>query len=369
MLDIISFVVFITVLAFLVFKERKKVKREGILLMRRTKRGKKWMNERAKRHPKLWTAIAIAGVISAVPAMVFGVYFLGANFFSMLSGVATEGVRLVLPWPTAQTQLHPGVLLLPWWFWVIGVMSVIVPHELMHGIICRRENVRIKSLGWLLFLFIPGAFVEPDEKQLGKEKRLTKLKVYAAGSFANFVIAGLFLIVSSLFASTMFQVGLIPSGAVPGSPVANASVGGVLLAINDEMIDSPEKLSEVLDNIPPGTEIVLRTTVDNYTITTARHPEFNKSFIGISGPYYPYAVPVAGGGVTVFFRDLFMWIFILNLGIGIINMLPIKPLDGGHVFENLINKWTGKHTKVIVRVVSVAALLLLILNLVGPLMV
>ena len=43
---------------------------------------------------------------------------------------------------------------------------MIIIHEFSHGILARVENVKINSIGLLLFAIIPGAFVEPDEEKL-----------------------------------------------------------------------------------------------------------------------------------------------------------------------------------------------------------
>jgi len=61
---------------------------------------------------------------------------------------------------------------------------------------------------------------------------------------------------------------------------------------------------------------------------------------------------------------VFIWIYIFNLGIGLINLLPIKPLDGGLVFEELLSR--NKKSQVIVRIVSSTMLFLLLFNIFGP---
>ena len=64
---------------------------------------------------------------------------------------------------------------------------------------------------------------------------------------------------------------------------------------------------------------------------------------------------------------LLLWIYIFSIGIGLINFLPMKPLDGGLVFEKLVGKYTKKkHTKWIVKIISTAMLLLLLFNIIGP---
>lgn len=35
--------------------------------------------------------------------------------------------------------------------------------------------------------------------------------------------------------------------------------------------------------------------------------------------------------------DLLFWIYFLNFAVGTFNLLPMKPLDGGHLFENLLS--------------------------------
>jgi len=376
MFDVISFIVFIIIVAILIIKDRKNVKLEGILLIRRTKRGRNFIDKVAKSHPRFWSKFSFLGVVIAIPASIFVCYFLLNNALNILSGQVKEGVRLVLPWAVGQAQFEPGLLLLPWWIWVIGIASVIIPHEFMHGIVCRIRDVRIKSIGWLLLAIIPGAFVEPDEKQLKKKDRSTKLRVYAAGSFANFITACFVWLLGFLMVLTFYTpAGVIPSAAIIGYPAANVNMSGAILTINNISIKSPQDIANILENVPVGTNIVIRTTGGIYNLTTVQHPDYNesRSFIGIAGPYKPYYEPkdaVKRMGLSDLLdglRELLFWIFLLNIGIGLINLLPIKPLDGGLLFEELISKYLKpKVTKTIVSGVSAFFVLVLVFNLVGP---
>jgi len=91
--------------------------------------------------------------------------------------------------PSAGVQLViPGVTI-PLWYGLIGLIVVMVVHELSHGVVARAEKLRLKSVGLVLFAVIPGAFVEPDEDELKKAPLLSRLRVYAAGSMANIVVA------------------------------------------------------------------------------------------------------------------------------------------------------------------------------------
>ena len=35
--------------------------------------------------------------------------------------------------------------------------------------------------------------------------------------------------------------------------------------------------------------------------------------------------------------ELLFWIYFLNFAVGTFNLLPMKPLDGGHLLENLLS--------------------------------
>ena len=60
-----------------------------------------------------------------------------------------------------------------------------------------------------------------------------------------------------------------------------------------------------------------------------------------------------------------IFIFLFSFGIGLVNLLPIKPLDGGLIFEELVSG--SRYKKMIVRGVSVFMLLVLLFNIIGPL--
>ncbi len=371
MIYIISFLVFIAIVALLMWKDRKKVRREGILLIRRTQKGRSMLDNAVKKHRSIVRFISVASVVVAVPVMIFGLWFLAANIPGILSGKVTEGIRLVLPWPTEKASLAPGVLLLPWWIWVVGVFSVMVPHEFTHGIICRLEKIPVKSVGWILLLFIPGAFVEPDEKGMKRAKTWARIKMFAGGSFANIAVAACAAVLGFILILTAFhQAGVVPSSVIAGYPAANASIGGAITYIEGYRITSPDDISEALSAIPAGSNITIVTTMGTYNITTAQHPEGGGSFIGISSPfniYYESSFAGIGKDLANIVRELLFWIFALNLGIAVVNLLPIKPLDGGLILEAVAQKYLSKEkARAVVMTVSAVVLFLIVFNLLGP---
>ncbi len=384
-----TFLAFASVLAALILKDKHKVKREGILLIRRTLRGREFIDRIQKKHTMTWSAAAKIGVAVGILFMIIGAVFMASQTVKILDGSKEGGVRLILPGPVSQPNADvPGVFLFPWWIWVIGIAAVIIPHEFMHGIMCRLEGIRIKSVGWILLLIIPGAFVEPDEKQLQKAKRSTKLKVYAAGSFANIAIAFLIL---AVFAS-VFALSFQPSGlavqTVDGGPANLSGFYGAITSIDGREIRNMDDLSNALSAYSPGDTVSVKAvdfnhiapkfgldispqpvaiaegTEREYSIVLSEKNDTKKSYMGVVPRMEAYSTAMPAAGYS-FVSMIFMYIYLFSLGIGIVNLLPLKPLDGGLIFEEIVGRFTGRHKK-IVAFMSSLMLLLLIFNLVGP---
>ena len=370
--DIVIFLLFLAVVATVVWSDRKNIKPTGLVLMRRTQRGRAWLYRTAAQWPRFWKVLTTLGVVITIPAMILISWFLLNSTWQVLSGQIEGAVKLVLPWSGFEEQ--PGVFFVPWYFWFIGIAAVIAPHELFHGIACRLAKIRIRSLGLMLLLFLPGAFVDPDKRQLDRAPRLAKLRVFAAGSFANFITAALCTVLGILLLVALFnQAGIMPSGLIAGSPAAAANISGAILAIGGMPISSQEDIVTALQRVPIGSTIAVQTTEGNYTITTVQHPERDQSYLGIAGPYNPNYELKAGiassgfGDAARFFVDLLAWLSMISLGIGLFNLLPIKPLDGGLIFEEIAGKYLKKNAlRFAVRGLSLLMVAAVVFNIIGP---
>jgi membrane-associated protease RseP (regulator of RpoE activity) len=364
--EVLLFAVFILAIALVLYRDRKRIVFAGFAFIRRTERGKKFLDSTSKAHPKFWKAFGIASIATGIPAMVFISYYIVNNVLQIALGQVAGAVSIVLPYTTFEQR--PGVLFVPWYFWVLGIATVVIPHELSHGIMCRLNRIKVDNLGWFLLLFIPGAFVEPNKRSLKRASRKAKLAVYSAGSFANLTAALLFAFLGFLMVAFAFsQLGIYPAGVIADTPAANANLSGAIVGINNVPINSLEDLQNVLTDIPPYSPAVVMTTTGNFSLVTAQHPEFNRSYIGVAGPYQPYYVskiPAADGALQFIFT-LLGWLFTINLGIGLFNLLPIKPLDGGLLFEELLSRFT-KRAKPVTKAVSIVLGLMVIFAIIGP---
>lgn len=398
-LDLSTFFVFILMTGLLIYRDRRKVKLEGIVFIRRTQKGRNFIDRTAKGHPAFWRIMGTIGVVIAVPILVLGSFFLISQAAAVATGEAGAegGVRLLLPGPVSSPTSLPGIFVVPWWIWIIGVAVVIIPHEFMHGIMCRLDKIRIKSVGWILLAVIPGAFVEPDENQLKKARRSTKLKVYAAGSFANIVIAMVVLVVASVYFSASFSHSGVFVATLNNTPAADAGLAGSITGIDNYPVRSADDVRIILEKYKPGDVVDVKTlegdmvapsfvldqadffipkpvAVTNtteektYKITLSEHPERGVAYLGVS-VLFP-SMRYAGQDFEVYrtIATLLLWIYVFNLGIGIVNILPIKPLDGGLLFEELVGHFTP-NTKMIVRTVSGIMLFVLLFNILGPIFV
>ncbi len=384
--EMASFLIFIALLALIIFKDRKKIKLQGILLIRRTQRSRKLIDSIATKYNKILNPLFSIGTVVAVFTMIFVVYVLLENAIKIIVGVSkAPGAGFLLPAPISQPVALPGVFFIPWWIWVLGIGSVIIPHEFAHGIAFRLHKIRIKSVGWILLLILPGAFVEPDEKQLKAAPSKVKLKAYAAGSFANLTMAFIFWIVLMMMVSPV-PVGMAYS-IINDTPADYANLSGSIRSINGEPIISQDDLIKKLAEKSPGEVINIETsknvailprfrflslspepvaiTTDetrSYQIKlTSRDNDTTKGFLGISDPI----ASVKGTAEVSIIYMVILWFLIFNFSIGIINLLPLKPLDGGLFFEELIQRFNF-NSKTVVKVVSLSMLVLLMFNIIGP---
>lgn len=334
--------------------------------MRRTKKGKKFI-ENLSKHKKFWKVYSTIGVIVGILVLVFITGFITYNGFQILTEETKQGAGLVLPSSSSEPVVKSGYILLPWWLWVIALITIMIPHEFSHGVIAKANKIKIKSLGWLLLLFLPGAFVEPDEKQLKKSKTMTRLRVYAAGSFANFITALLCLGIFTLMFSSFF----VPSGVSYQALMNNTDaytqgLNGTIIGLDNQTIKTVEDYRIYMEDIQPNQTVIVQTTQGNYSIQTTAYDD--RAIIGVWNIQDEMDLKQdlqANSSIFLLLLNTFNWLFVLNLSVGMINLLPMKPLDGGAMFETILERKTKNSTKIANRF-SIVMFLILLFNVLGP---
>lgn len=149
--------------------------------------------------PGFWRVLGNMGVASFPGQVAFMTLLLVQNLYRFV--FVPQQASPVMP-------LIPGVTIrfssLPWFLAAAGV--VILMHELAHGVQCVVAGVRVKSAALLLAVVTFGGAVEPDEGDMEAAPLMSKLRIFAFGSFVNLVMG-----VSLILFFTLWRGGLPPA--------------------------------------------------------------------------------------------------------------------------------------------------------------
>ena len=328
--------------------------------MRKTTRLRGFIDSVANKSPRFWRWIMNIGIPVSVFFMGLMVYAIVLSLQIMFNSPA---VAIVLP----GVDIPGSPIFVPLGYGIIALAILMVVHEFGHGIISRVEGVKIKSIGVLLFAILPGAFVEPDEEDVKKSSRISKLRIYAAGSTFNLIVALIaFLIItgmSSFIIDPSFHSdGMEITSVVTNSPSTGIlSAGMVIESINGYTVKDTTDFMQALNQTTIGQTVTFQTDKGTYTVKTGPNPtNSSKAYVGVRSQSHL----VVNEGVSKNFgnlvpwivfpvKDLLYWIFLLNFLVGTFNLLPMKPLDGGLIFEELLRyKLPEDKVKLIVTNVS-----------------
>jgi len=223
------------------------------------------------------------------------------------------------------------------------------------------------------------SFVEPDEKQLGKRRTKQQLAVFAAGPFSNVILAfcilGIFAFAGAPLVEAMvdfdgIQIVELAEGDFPAQS-AGMEVGEVIQGLEGITLTDASNFSTILKTKKPGDTITVSTNKTDYQVTLTANPKnASIAFIGLSAK--PKVIVKDSfkaqygdftATVLLWFIGLFYWLFLLNLGIGLFNLVPLGPIDGGRMFRTVTEKFVHqKKANRICLFVSFFVLSTIILN-------
>ncbi len=374
----------------------------GPALLLRTERGVGFLKRIARRE-KLWKYIGTSGIILCIIMMILVVILLAENTWTVMNWTPEQqknlpGIEFGLVIPGLNPILPLDYLL----YIVIALIVAVVAHEFSHGILTCVHKLKLKSLG-VLYLIIPlGAFAEPDEDQLRATKPINRMRIYAAGPTANFIIAFVtILLFSFVFISAVQPVeGVHILYVIDNSPAdeINLKTASVVTSLNNTPVRNISDFIRVMENVKVNQTIPITyyqdgrfyynniTAVSKY-IFTGNTSDINHSFLGVGfniyvngfidvlkHPFTPngflllYSLPFLGyfmgynpiaypyiqsyiitGPLSILPTSLFWgivnllyWIFWLDLVVALFNVLPMIPLDGGFLFTDIIRVITQR---------------------------
>ena len=310
---------------------------------------------RTKRGIKVFADLS---VIAGFLMMGFAFYFLLNNVSNYF--VAPDGFSEL-------TVLIPGVTLTSApaiTYFLLSIPIVLVMHEGAHGIVAALEKIKIKTGGFAIFIALFAGFVEPDEEEFEKAKKISKLRVIGAGATSNVLFAivlGTIMLTNPIFGMVLESIPLfgdvilntfyeLSQGVLilsimenSGAEQAGLLANDIITTINDVQIYGPADFP-VLNPGEMASVTVLRDgQVLEFGLEVMASPDDpERGLIGIMRdnaiPYNPVMNFIDWTSVDFNISMFLLWLWMISFFIGIINMLPLPILDGGKFIHIIIDK-------------------------------
>ena len=290
-------------------------------------------------------------------SVIAGFLMMGFAFWFLLANIANFFVE---PTEFAElTVLIPGVTLTSAsaiLYFLLSIPIVLVMHEGAHGIVATLEKIKIKTGGFAIFIALFAGFVEPDEEEFDKAKKISKLRVIGAGATSNVLFAfvlGAILLTNPLFALILPEpflewfydapdgVGIISIIEGSGAEKAGLQKNDVITGIDGIPIITPVDFQKA--DLKPGETVTVTVQRDGQLLQLPVEimpspDDPDKGLVGImrdSTFYKPvYNFIEWDPQVSMFL----LWLWMISFFIGIINMLPLPILDGGKFIYTIIEK-------------------------------
>lgn len=336
------------------------------------------MDKTAKKFTKQLKYIGYFGIFLGFLGMVLISYELLKNFYNLIFRPETmPQVGIVLPIEAK------GIFFVPFFYWILSIFVIALVHEFSHGILARTHNLRIKSSGFaflgIIIPIIPAAFVEPDEKKLAKRNAVQQLSIFAAGPFSNIILGFIMLLVLGFVFSPVLDKMIELDGVeitelarddnIYPAELAGMEEDEIIKEVDATKIIYVSNFSNILSSKKPGDNITIVTDKNSYVITLTINTENNSQ--GYLGVYVRQHQKINDDirkrfmflpDVFIWITGLVYWLFLLNLGIGLFNLVPIGPLDGGRMLRLLLTKtFKKKRGEKIWKLISFVFLVIIIM--------
>ena len=313
-----------------------------------------------------------------------GVGFIGMGVISYFLLKGLYDLVFIPNAPATMSLVIPGVqmpgspIAVPFIYGILAIFIVVLFHEFGHGIVAAAHGIKIRNTGIVFFGPIIGAFVEPDDKQLLKKESVVQNAIFGAGPFFNVILAGLVAVVLFLILNPIMTSMVNPSGVTFDSiqkdfPADKAGLksGITYTELNGKKITTANDLTNELATVRPNETINITGNGTTSTIVTVQNPkDETKGYLGVIGVNTKYELK---NHDTTFeytynildaFFTLMQWVLMLSLGIGLANLLPLGPVDGGQMIRTALVDINGKKKGltiwVIISIITLTTLLILI---------
>ena len=344
-------ILFYSLVFLIVYINRKKFEVHGKLVyLYRTKIGISLMNFMAEKARRLVKLLGYFGIVIGFIGMILTfILILSLTYKLLMNEPGAGGASPVIPGlPIAGTGLVFPLIT----GWIV-LFIIILVHEFSHGVVASAYKIKIKNSGLAFFGPILGAFVEPNEKALARQKDLVQHSVFAAGPFSNFLTVIVAMLIIWALLNPITNILSIPTGVIiysqPGLPAEKAGIenGTVITGIYGGSVNTVEDFRKAMADIGPNKNIELKSDDNIYPVTTTESPDDpSQGYLGvwIMGEKSELRNDNFLNQILLkiinWFKQLLGWLAFLSLNIGLINLLPIFITDGARMlkifFERII---------------------------------
>jgi len=344
-------ILFYSLVFLIVYINRKKFEVHGKLVyLYRTKIGISFMNFMAEKARRLVKLLGYFGIMIGFIGMILTfILILSLTYKLLMNEPGAGGASPVIPGlPIAGTGLVFPLIT----GWIV-LFIIILVHEFSHGVVASAYKIRIKNSGLAFFGPILGAFVEPNEKALAKQKDVVQHSVFAAGPFSNFLTVIVAMLIIWALLNPITNILSIPTGVIiysqPGLPAEKAGIenGTVITGIYGGSVNTVEDFRKAMADIGPNKNIELKSDDNIYPVTTTESPDDpSQGYLGVwilgekselRNDNFLNQILLK---IINWFKQLLGWLAFLSLNIGLINLLPIFITDGARMlkifFERII---------------------------------
>ena len=307
--------------------------------------------------------------IFADVSVVAGFLMMGFAFWFLLNNISNY---FVAEEDFAElTVLIPGVTLTSAssiMYFLLSIPIVLVIHEGAHGIVAALERIKIKTGGFAVFIALFAGFVEPDEDEFKKARRVSKLRVIGAGATSNVIFAfalGAILLTNPFFAlvlpepllSTFYELpdGVLVLSIIEGSGAESAGLleGDIITSINGRDIMSPADFPSLIPGQVADVDVLRAGQSIPFEVPVMPSPDDpERGLVGImrdnSLSYKPVLNFIEWNDPAV--SMFLLWLWMISFFIGIINMLPLPILDGGKFIHSILDERVSERTLTITMI-------------------
>ncbi len=259
----------------------------GPMLMIKTSKDRKILDRASAKFPGI--------IFSKISVAIFLIWGILSLVFLIYEAYLITQIHITTSPPLNEYLVIPGLNpAIPIFYGTFALFIGVVVHELMHGVVSRKHNIKVNAVGALFFVVPIGAFVEPDQEEIEKADPIVRRRIFASGAGVNIVIAFVsFIILLGVMmpvaqpAHSGFYVSSVDSSFPASSLVQDQSE---VIAVNGMTGDAFYNMY-MNSTLQPGTMAQL-TVYDGHSLSNVSIP----SGIVIDGVLSGY--PAAAANIT-----------------------------------------------------------------------